>query len=203
MTKIKLCGLSRVCDINVVNTLKPEYIGFVFAQKSKRYIPAEYALELKKQLDCNIKTVGVFVNENPEFIAKLLKSNVIDLAQLHGHESENDIVQLRILTNRPIIKAFQIESEKDIEAANKSSADFVLLDSKNGGSGVVFDWNLLQKISRPYFLAGGLTIENVNRAVKTFRPYAVDVSSGIETNGCKDKHKMTAFVCAVRKEENL
>lgn len=205
MTKIKLCGLSRPCDIDVVNSLKPEYIGFVFAQKSRRYVSAETALSLKKQLHHNIEAVGVFVNENPESIAKLLKSNVIDLIQLHGNESEEYILQLRTFTNRPIIKAFSVETESDIEAANTSRADFVLLDSKSGGSGMVFNWNLLSKISRPYFLAGGLTVENVSHAVTTLSPYAVDVSSGIETNGYKDSKKMNAFVCAVRKrkEENL
>lgn len=198
MTKIKLCGLSRPCDIDTANTLKPEYIGFVFAPKSKRYVPPQKALELKRQLHCDIKAVGVFVNENPKIIADLLKNGIIDLVQLHGNESEDDIQQLRMFTDRPIIQAFQIKTEKDMEAANTSSADFVLLDSGHGGSGIVFDWNLLHKISRPYFLAGGLTVENIGNAVKILSPYAVDVSSGIETNGYKDSSKMAAFVSAVR-----
>lgn len=201
MTRIKLCGLTRPCDIEAVNELKPEYIGFVFAQKSRRYITAEKAEELKKLLHPDIETVGVFVNENVETVARLLSGGIIDIAQLHGSEDENYIGQLRKLTDKSIIKAFRIESEQDIINAQNSSADFVLLDSGNGGTGTVFDWELLMNISRPYFLAGGLDNSNVQDAVRRLNPYAVDVSSGIETDGLKDKIKMTDFVDIVRKED--
>lgn len=201
MTRIKLCGLTRPCDIEAVNELKPEYIGFVFAQKSRRYITAEKAEELKKLLHPDIETVGVFVNENVETVARLLSGGIIDIAQLHGSEDENYIGQLRKLTDKSIIKAFRIESEQDILNAQNSSADFVLLDSGNGGTGTVFDWELLMNISRPYFLAGGLDNSNVQDAVRRLNPYAVDVSSGIETDGLKDKIKMTDFVDIVRKED--
>lgn len=201
MTRIKLCGLTRPCDIEAVNELKPEYIGFVFAQKSRRYITAEKAEELKKLLHPDIETVGVFVNENVETVARLLSGGIIDIAQLHGSEDENYIGQLRKLTDKSIIKAFRIESEQDIINAQNSSADFVLLDSGNGGTGTVFDWELLMNISRPYFLAGGLDNSNIQDAVRRLNPYAVDVSSGIETDGLKDKNKMTEFVDIVRKED--
>lgn len=198
MTKIKLCGLSRPCDIEAANQLMPEYIGFVFAPKSKRHVSSEQAAELKRLLAPEIKAVGVFVNETPEGIASLLNSGVIDLAQLHGNENEDDIKKLRTLTDRPVIKAFRAGTAKDIAEAACSTADYILLDS-GAGTGTVFDWGLLRKLSRPYFLAGGLGAGNVEQAIKTLRPFAVDVSSGIETNGVKDKEKMAAFVAAVRK----
>ena len=200
MTKIKLCGLSRASDIEAANRLKPEYVGFVFAPKSKRYVSPETAGELKRLLIPEIKAVGVFVNEAPQNIAKFLNSGIIDIAQLHDRETENDIKQLRSLTSKPIIKAFRIASDQDIADALNSTADYILLDS-GAGTGAVFDWNLIQNMKRPYFLAGGLMPDNVESAVKTLKPYAVDVSSGIETNGVKDKAKMAAFVAAVRKEE--
>lgn len=198
MTKIKLCGLSRPCDIEAVNKLQPEYIGFVFAPKSRRYVSMKQAAALKEQLIPSIKAVGVFVNETPETVAAYLKAGIIDIAQLHGSESETYIRQLRNLTDKPLIRAFRIETEQNIEEANLSSADYVLLDSGDGGTGTAFDWHLLKKISRPYFLAGGLTSHNIEDAIRTLTPYAVDVSSGIETDGCKDRNKMTAFVNAAR-----
>lgn len=200
MTKIKLCGLSRPCDIEAANELKPDYIGFVFAPKSKRYVTPEKAMELKSLLAPDIQTVGVFVNEKPENIAKLLQDGIIDIAQLHGAEDEDYITRLRQLTDKPIIKACRIETTYDIENAEQSTADYILLDS-GAGTGMVFDWQLIQNIKRPYFLAGGLSPDNAADAINTLHTYAVDVSSGIETNGLKDKTKMAAFVAAVRKEE--
>lgn len=201
--RIKLCGLSRVCDIEVANELKPDYIGFVFAPGSRRYVPPDKARELKKMLDPGIQTVGVFVREEPEVIAGILDDGIIDLAQLHGGEDEDYISRLRELTDRPVIKAFRIDSEEDIRAAEASSADYILLDSGSGGTGTTFEWKLLSDMKRPYFLAGGLDPDNAGEAVRRLKPYGVDVSSGIETEGQKDKSKMTAFVHAVRKEERL
>lgn len=198
MAKIKLCGLSRLCDIKAANKLMPEYIGFVFAEKSRRYISPGQAAELKEQLNKDIKSVGVFVNAKPEFIIDLLGNGIIDIAQLHGGESEEYINRLRRITDKPIIKAFSVDGERDIEKVNANGADYVLLDSGKGGTGTVFDWNLIQKVNRPYFLAGGLTVSNVGDAVKKLRPYAVDVSSGIETDGYKDRNKMEMFVKEVR-----
>ena len=149
-----------------------------------------------------IQAVGVFVNENPEIVAVLLNKGIIDIAQLHGDEDEDYIQRLRTLTSKPIIKSFRIGNEADISNVEQSTADCVLLDS-GAGTGTVFDWNLVKSIRRPYFLAGGLDARNVANPVKTLHPFAVDVSSGIETNGFKDKTKMAAFVAAVRKEEKI
>lgn len=197
MTKVKLCGLKRPCDIEYVNELEPEYIGFVFAKNSRRYISPENAEKLRKMLDERITPVGVFVDESVEAVADLINRQVIDIAQLHGSEDEAYISSLRRLTNCKIIKAFRIESRQDILTANECSADYVLLDS-GGGSGETFDWSLLREIKRPYFLAGGLTPENVSKATTELRPFAVDASSSLETDGYKDKKKLTAFVMAVR-----
>lgn len=199
MTRIKLCGLSRPCDIEAANELKPEYVGFVFVPKSRRYVSPEKAGELKKMLDPDITAVGVFVNESAENIAALLESGTIDMAQLHGGETEEDIRNLRALSGKPVIKAFCINTAADMMAVQLSSADYVLLDS-GAGTGTAFDWKLIQNIKRPYFLAGGLDGENVVSAVENLHPWAVDVSSGIETDGLKDKNKMKKFVDSVRKE---
>lgn len=201
--KIKLCGMTRPCDIEVVNELKPDYIGFVFAKKSRRYVSPEKAEELKAMLAPGIQAVGVFVNEEPEQIAALLEAGTIDVAQLHGQEGEAEIRRLREFTDHPLIQAFRIDTEQDVERANASTADYVLLDSGAGGTGTVFDWDLLQAIRRPYFLAGGLDTENLGTVKVKLNPYGVDVSSGIETDGYKDKEKMTAFVAAARKEDTL
>ena len=198
MTKIKLCGLSRPCDIEATNELKPDYIGFVFARKSRRYVSPEQAAGLKRLLRPDIAAAGVFVNEKPEIVAGLLNSNIIDIAQLHGQEDEAYIRLLRTLTDKPVIQAFRVDTEQDIILAQNSPADYVLLDSGSGGTGTVFDWNLIQRLERPYFLAGGLDGSNIKEAIQNLKPYAVDVSSGIETEGVKDKSKMKDFVHAVR-----
>lgn len=202
MTKIKLCGLSRPCDIEAANKLKPDYIGFVFAPKSKRYVTFEEAAVLKSRILSGIQVVGVFVNEHPQNVAKLLQNSMIDIAQLHGDEDEDYMTQLRLLTDKPIIKAFCIKNPDDIKIAEQSTADYILLDS-GAGTGTVFDWGMVNSIRRPYFLAGGLDAHNVADAVKALHPFAVDVSSGIETDGAKDKIKMAVFVAAVRKEDHL
>ncbi len=202
MTKIKICGLSRECDIKAVNEIKPEYIGFVFFKKSKRYVSPEKALELKKILDKEIKAVGVFVDEDIKTVEKFLKSGIIDIAQLHGNETDDYIKSLKELTVQPVIKAFKIRSLSDIEKAEKSLADMILLDA-GMGDGKVFDWSLVSGFKRPYFLAGGLDCTNAQSAVSQLHPYALDVSSGVETGGLKDIQKMTAFINAVRKEDEI
>ena len=199
MTKIKLCGMKRVIDVQTANALKADYIGFVFWQKSKRFISEEDAAALKAILDPEIAAVGVFVDEKPETIAGLLNRGIIDIAQLHGNEDEDYIRQLRSLTDKPLIKAFRIREAKDLEAAVICSAESVLLDAGKG-EGIAFDWKLIRDFSRPYFLAGGLNPDNVSEAIVQLHPFAVDVSSGIESSGLKDAKKMAAFVKAVRKE---
>lgn len=199
MTRIKLCGLKRPRDIEWADELMPDYIGFVFARKSRRYVSPEIAKALRAELDPAIQAVGVFVNEAPEVVAALLNGGIIDIAQLHGGEDEDYIQALRKLTGRPLIQAFRVDGPADLDRARQSSADHILLDSGAGGTGTAFDWALLKEFDRPYFLAGGLSPENVARAVKAVHPFAVDVSSGIEMDGVKDYKKMTAFVSAVRK----
>lgn len=157
MTKIKLCGLYRPCDIETANELKPEYIGFVFASKSKRYITPEKAANLKRLLNPNIKAVGVFVDENPENIVCLLNSGTIDICQLHGSEDEAYIHDLRQFTDRAIIKAFRIQSASDIEAVNRCTAEYVLLDS-GAGTGTIFDWHSYRAYKGPISLPVGLAL---------------------------------------------
>ena len=197
MTKIKLCGIRRLCDIEYVNKLQPEYVGFVFAKGSKRYISPETAVCLKQHLDPAIASVGVFVNEETDKIIDLYNRELIRVIQLHGDENEDEIERIKSKTNGVIIKAFRIKHEKDLELAKSSSADYVLLDS-GCGTGETFDWTLLQKMERPFFLAGGLTPENVQQAIQMFHPFAVDASSSLETDGWKDFRKMAAFTDAVR-----
>lgn len=225
MTGVKLCGMMRMEDIIAVNALKPDYIGFVFAKKSKRYITPEDALRFKELLDPTITAVGVFVDEDIREVVRLLEENVIDAVQLHGHEDESYILQLRqemmaVIARRGrdkvsagslvgrestsfpetrhgIIKAFVVRNMQDLQNAGNSGADHILLDA-GYGNGECFDWELLHEFSRPYFLAGGLHLDNIQTAVEKLHPYAVDVSSGIETGGVKDAVKMQRFVEAVR-----
>ena len=179
----------------------PEYIGFVFAKNSKRYIAPGEAEILSRQLCEEITPVGVFVDEKIELMTELLDRHIIKAVQLHGNEDEVYIHALRKRTKCTIIKAFRVKSREDIMAANHSSADYVLLDS-GGGSGEIFDWSLIRVIKRPYFLAGGLTPENVRMAVLELQPFAVDASSSLETDGFKDKQKMADFVNTVRQRKD-
>ncbi|MBO5353484.1 MAG: phosphoribosylanthranilate isomerase [Lachnospiraceae bacterium] len=200
MIKIKLCGLKRACDIVWANELKPDYIGFVFAKSSRRYVEPEEAGKLKAMLSESIKAVGVFADEEPEVVAELVKRRIIDAVQLHGCEDEGFLTQLRKMIHVPVFQAFRIKNREDVQRAEKSSADMILLDA-GAGCGETFDWNLLQNIGRPYFLAGGLTPENVADAIERLELYGVDASSSLETEGVKERQKMEAFVEAVRGKE--
>lgn len=202
MTKIKICGLKRSEDIDAANRLRPDYIGFIFAKKSKRYITPAQAEELRKRLDPSIPAVGVFVNEGPEEIAKIYSAGTIQFVQLHGAEDEAYIRKLRSLIDAPLIQAFSVKSTEDLLRAEKSEADYILLDQGAGGSGKQFDWSLLEGYQgRQYFLAGGLNPENAAMAVEKLHPYALDVSSGVETDGKKDKEKMQRLIESVRNQE--
>lgn len=198
-TRVKLCGLTRPEDIQAANALRPDFIGFVFAEKSRRFVAPAAAAELKRRLDPAIRAVGVFVNAPVEQVAGLLEAGIIDWAQLHGQEDDAYIAALRRRTARPIVQAFRVDTSADAARAAGSTADFLLLDHGPGGTGQRFDWSLVRGIERPFFLAGGLCPENVAEAVRAVRPYAVDVSSGIETGGVKDPAKMAAFVHAARR----
>ncbi|MBU5669371.1 phosphoribosylanthranilate isomerase [Peptoniphilus sp. MSJ-1] len=199
MTKIKICGLKREEDINYANNLKLDYIGFVFAEKSKRYVSLEEAKKLKNLLSNEIKSVGVFVNESIENILRYIDEDIIDIIQLHGDETEEYISKLKSKTNNKIIKAFEVKSENDLELAKNSSADYILLDSGKG-TGKTFDWNKIKSFDRNFFLAGGISKENINEAIDKFNPYALDASSSLETNDVKDFEKMKEFVEIVRRK---
>lgn len=186
--KIKFCGLFREEDIEYVNKLNPDYIGFVFA-KSKRQITEEKAIDLKNKLNSNIKAVGVFVDEDIEKIIDLLSNGVIDIAQLHGNEREKDIKTIKNKSKKQVIKAIRVTSSEDIESWKNSCADFLLLDNGQG-TGKTFDWNNIKNLNRAFFLAGGLSIDNIKEAMEKVSPMAIDISSGIESNGVKDYEKM-------------
>ena len=200
MTKVKFCGLRRLEDIAAANRLHPDYVGFVFAPGSRRCISPDTAAALSAQLAPGITAVGVFVDAEPSAVAELLQRGVIDMAQLHGHEDAAYIARLRALSTQPIIQAFRIRTESDVQRANASCADWVLLDA-GAGQGERFDWQLLSGVTRPYFLAGGLSPDNIADAIAQWHPWAVDVSSGIESDGLTDKMKMIRFMEQIRREE--
>lgn len=201
MVRIKICGLRRDEDIEAVNELCPEYVGFVFAD-SKRKLSEEEALRLKRQLKPHILTAGVFVNDRRERIVRLCREDVIDLVQLHGDEDPEYMKALQHECRKPVIKAVRVKSARQIREAEELPCDYLLLDtyqpSVYGGSGKTFDWSMIPKLSKPYFLAGGLNAGNVQKAMQMCRPYAVDVSSSAETEGWKDKEKMRQIITAVR-----
>jgi len=206
--KVKICGLTRRCDIEAVNILKPDYVGFVFAN-SRRQVTVERARELRNgegavgdgaavtyaPLHGDIAVVGVFVNEPVSNILSLVKNGTIDVIQLHGFEDEDYIKALKELTDVPVIKAVPVTQLGDVQRASDTAADFLLLDQRGGGTGECFDWSLIGDTDKPYFLAGGLSCENIGYAGERIGclPYAFDVSSGVETGGVKDFAKMEFF----------
>jgi len=202
MPKIKICGLTRVCDIEAVNKYRPDYVGFVFA-KSKRQIAPDQVAFLKSKLDTDILAVGVFVNEDISHVAKLSNAGIIDVVQLHGDEDEAYIRLLKSKTKVPIIRAVRIAEVVDLEIADATMADFPLLDTYHkdsyGGTGMSFDWSYLKSFSRPYFLAGGIGEDNIVEAINT-GAYCLDISSGAETDGYKDPDKI-AFLCQKAHEQ--
>lgn len=194
--KIKICGLFRPEDIEYANRVKPDFIGFVFWEKSKRRVTAGQAALLREKLAPGIQAVGVFVDAPCGEIISLLEKGTIDIAQLHGEESEEDIQYIQAVTHKPVIKAVKVRDRYDVDAWLDSSADWLLFDS-GMGSGRAFDWQLLAGVEREYFLAGGLDPDNMGRLPEGICPYAVDLSSGVETEGVKDFEKMRAAVrCA-------
>ena len=199
-TKIKICGLRRREDILAVNEAKPDYCGFIIEFPSSfRSVTADEVRELVKELDPEIRPVGVFVNAPMELVRTLLDDGTLALAQLHGQEDESYIRELKTYTDKLIIKAFSIKTAKDIEKALQSPADYILLDQGGGGTGKTFDWSLIPEIRREFFLAGGLGTENLRQAIREIRPYAVDLSSSVETEKWKDPEKIRRVVDIVRK----
>lgn len=199
-TKIKICGLFRPEDIDYANQVKPDYIGFVFWERSRRYVNRERAAALKEKLNSEIQAVGVFVDAPCEEIIALLQDGIIDAAQLHGGETEADIRRIQEASGKPVIKAVQVRDRRDVEAWLDSSAEYLLFDSGQG-SGVTFDWRLLDSVHREYFLAGGLGVGNLKQVLEQVAPYGIDVSSGVETDGRKDLGKMRAVTEIVRRTQ--
>ena len=225
--KIKFCGLFRECDIGFANALMPDFVGFVFAENSRRFVDFALAKRLKVRLDSSIKAVGVFVDSPVECVCEALQSKIIDMVQLHGNENNAYISALRESLQRnygnatPIIKAIKMRNSHSLEKALESSADFILLDSTNAGSGVAFEWNLLaQKLqdsrgldshdslvldsqdfkrdfATRFFLAGGINADNIAKAM-SLNPYAIDISSGIESQGIKNFAKMQQIIQMTR-----
>ncbi|MGN0465834.1 MAG: phosphoribosylanthranilate isomerase [Lachnospiraceae bacterium] len=196
MSKIKICGLKRECDIDYVNEAKPDYIGFVFA-KSKRQVSHEMAAKLSAKLDKSITPVGVFVNAPIEEIISLYSEGIIHMAQLHGQENSTYIKQLRSQTDCPLIKALKIDKDFDTSILPTFDVDYFLFDNGAGGTGKTFDWSLMPQTKKPFFLAGGLTIQNIEAAI-AYYPFAIDLSSGVETNGLKDRKKILEIISKIR-----
>lgn len=203
MAKIKICGLFREQDIDYVNEAEPDYAGFILCfPKSHRNLNIEQAEILRKRLRPEIQVVCVFVNQPMETVIDAVKRLRADVIQLHGHEDDSYITELKGRTGLEVWKAFRIRDGKDLAAAMISDADVVLLD--NGyGTGETFDWSIIQSkeqiINRPFILAGGLTPENIEEAVSRFHPMIVDISSGVEKDSLKDREKIIDVVRAVRK----
>lgn len=202
--KIKICGLTRLQDIAAVNLYLPDFIGFVFAPGSRRRVTPRQALLLKEKLDPRIKTVGVFTNETVPNIAALCEEGIIDLVQLHGDESAEFIRALKEQTPSSVIKAVRVRSKRQILQAQQLPCDLLLLDAyregQYGGSGRTFDHSLIPPLQKAFFLAGGLNEGNIEQAVLASRPFAVDISSGVETNGVKDEKKIGRIIAAIRKD---
>lgn len=188
MTKVKICGLSTVEAVETAVLAGADYIGFVFAA-SKRQVSLEQAQELAKRVTGKTKIIGVFVSPSLEDLEQAIGQVPLDMVQIHGTFDESLIPLISV----PVIRAFQLT---DQEAQVSSQADYLLFDAPVAGSGQTFDWDLLkdQKIQQDFFIAGGLTVDNVHQARETFQPYALDVSSGVETDGRKDIEKIKAFI---------
>lgn len=199
-TKIKICGLKRTEDIDYVNEAKPDYCGFIIGfPKSIRNVTKEQVRELVQRLNSKIIPVGVFVNADISLPAELLMEGTIAAAQLHGQEDDDYIDRLKCMTGKPVMKAFSIKCAEDVQQALTSHADYILLDQGTGGTGKTFDWSLVWEIDRPWFLAGGLGTGNLRNAIERLHPYAVDLSSSLETDGKKDREKIKEAVGLVRK----
>lgn len=189
--------MKRREDIEYANELLPDYAGFILAKGRRRTVSPMQMEELAAHLDARVQRVGVFVDQSIDWIADLARNDLIDVIQLHGHETQEDIRQLKRVTDKTIVKAFRVTGAEICREAEASEADLVLLDAGTG-DGKTFDWTFISGIRRKFFLAGGLSPDNVSEAVAQVHPWAVDVSSGVETDGDKDFEKMKAFVRAVR-----
>lgn len=213
MQKIKLCGMMKPCDIEYANRVKPDFVGFIFAN-TRRKIGATQAKQFREALDAEIPSVGVFVNEDISVITSLVQDGCIDMIQLHGEEDADYIRRLREVCDVPVIKAVKVQTVEQIRQAAALPVDYLLLDTYRkgvlGGTGEAFDWELLREakavagdtaegelFGKPYFLAGGLHAGNLREAAE-LGSYGLDISSGIETDGSKDFTKMVEVMKLLR-----
>ncbi|WEV59242.1 phosphoribosylanthranilate isomerase [Bifidobacterium sp. ESL0728] len=208
--KVKLCGLKREQDMDAALAAGSDAVGFIVDfPKSHRSISPERVAELVRYIKAQARetgvnppaAVGVFVDEPAERVAQIARDAGLDVVQLHGHEDEDYLAELRELATVPIMQAFKVREALDVARAVESSADMVLLDA-GAGDGKTFDWSLVRDVNRPFMLAGGLTPENVAEAIRATHPFGVDMSSGVETERLKDPAKMCAAVRAVREASN-
>lgn len=198
-TKIKICGLKRIEDVISVNVAEPDYCGFIFnISGSKRSIGAEQLNILVDMLNPEIVPIGVFVNEKTDVILRIVRESGIRMVQLHGQENGEIIHTIQSKAQVPVIKAVSVRSKEDVRSAVLSPADYLLFDCGEGGTGQTFDWNLLEDIPRPYFMAGGIGTHNMEEVLRRFSPFALDVNSSVETDGQKDGKKILAAVRMLR-----
>jgi len=199
--KIKICGLQRLEDIEYINEVKVDYAGFIFSPASKRSINIKTADILKRNLSPEIKTAGVFVNQETEYIQEAALNNLIDIVQLHGDEDDSFVQKIKKLTGLKVIKAFRADKNLLYNIEN-TSADYVLIDSFDGkqfgGTGKTFNWSLIPQTNKEIFLAGGLNASNIKKAIAV-NPYCLDINSGVETDGGKDREKIREIVKIIRK----
>lgn len=198
--QIKICGLFRQEDIEYINEALPEYAGFVFYEKSRRAVTPEQAGVYRKRLDGRIQAVGVFVDEEPEKIIALLQNGTIDIAQLHGQETEETIRKIQKESGKPVWKSVIVKTADDVEKWQDSRADLLLFDG-GMGSAHTFPWEYLSGLKRPFFLAGGMDAEKIKDAAKLPGVCGIDLSSSVETEGYKDRQKILDVVKCVRKFE--
>lgn len=210
--KIKLCGMMRNCDIVYANEAMPDYVGFIFAD-TRRKVTASQAEEMKSLLHRDIRAVGVFVDADPAYVTGLSGRGIIDVIQLHGHEDAEYIRKIREMSDCPVIKAVKVTDEKDIIRAAELDVDYLLLDAYRkgipGGTGEQFDWDIIERVrdreqtsicDKPFFLAGGINLYNLSEAAAV-GAYGLDISTGIETDGYKDREKMIEAVRLIRQSE--
>ena len=190
MAKLKICGLKRVEDIDYVNELKVDYIGFILSAGYKRSIDFETAQSLKNRLSKDIKAIGVFVDEDKKYIDYYIKNNIIDIVQLHGNEEPEFCKGFDV----PVIKCFNPDTFSKVD---EYDTDYFLFDS-GAGTGKEFDWSILPECEKPFFLAGGLNEDNICYAMEKVQPYGVDFSSSVETDGFKDENKIKRIVETIR-----
>lgn len=205
MTKIKICGIRRTQDAEYLNEFKPDYAGFILSKPFRRYINIEQLNIINEILSPEIKRVGVFVNENVEYILQF--SYLLDVIQLHGDETNDFIADLKSKTSCEIWKAVRVQTSDEIEKACSLPVDKLLIDSYSkdsyGGTGKTADWELVKntKMSKPFFLAGGISYDNCVDAINTVNPFGLDISSSVETDKIKDKNKIKQIILKIKNKQ--